>query len=262
MLIETCEALLPFPLVKSDDDYRVAFLFTAHNASASNEGPLTINLDGISTFDPNGLIVEISAEHFRIDARTAALLVCDPHISHSGGEALLYPNGTIAITASQRPSVGNIDNSTEFLRYITRDPVSAFFAPDPANEHYLTLSAMQAFFAFDSLSSSGDKAVPPSSLEVISDNLNRITTSIAKAFSSGYIVGTSFGDAKSSLLLDVNGYAERHQLVLGTNSRIFWIGVGLWVVNICLLTLLGRLMQWDEMKPFALQYILPMVEGP
>ncbi|KAF5361942.1 hypothetical protein D9756_002016 [Leucocoprinus leucothites] len=257
-------ALLPFPLERNDSDYRVAFLIFAQNTSDSTTTGIPISLEGIPTFSTTGLDLKVSLEPLSVDAATVALLVCDPHLSVSGGEVQLDANGTITVTRSQGPTLGNIDQSPEFLQNFMPGSIAAFFAPDTDTSLYVTIPALQAFFPLDGAEDADglfNKSMPPLPLQDISENLNGIATSIAKAFSSGFVIGEKFGGDASSMLLDVDGHVEKQQLVLATNPRTFWIGVGLWLFNICLLILLAWLMRWEEMKPFALEYLLPVING-
>lgn len=260
-------AVLPFiPTSYGTNDSRVAFLLSGENSQSSSitppgKGP-RLNLDGLPAFNTSGLSFEISLESWGLNAPAAALLVCDPHVEHSGGEVRLYPNGSFAITRSQGPPIGNIDNSSEFLRRIVQELVTAFFSPDVDREVYFTLPSIQAFLPdteFATLTDFSDHRFAPLSTKEIADNLNGVTTSIAKAFSSGAIIGESFGVPASSLLFDVDGWVEKEQLLLGANSRLFWIGVGLWLLNVCLVGLLGWLTSWEVMKPFALECILDVL---
>lgn len=259
--------LLPIKMKRDNNDYRIAFLIGGQNSQTPPTGVaflgFTLNLDGLPTFNNSALGLLLEDLNSSLDTPVAALLVCDPHIEYSGGEIQLDPNDSIAIIHDHGPLIGNIDNSTTFLSLVFQETIAIFFNPDFAEDQTFTLPAQQAFLPLGIIPKfnySNVPLIPLLSPEEISSNLNRVATSITKSYSTGAIIGESFG-VPTSLVLDVDGWMEKEKLVLATNSQLFWVNIGLWVVTICLLAWLGWLMDWRAMKPFALEGILDTLKN-
>lgn len=248
----------PVVIFNGDSDYRVGFLFSGQESQTSSSPTtpfpgLRVNLEDLPIFNASNLSIFGGTVHLKAPITT--LLVCEPHLEYSGGEVQLHPNGSITIIHSQNPPIGIIDNTSQFLGNIFRDYISRFFAPSFATSDLLTLPAIETFLPSTGFTaanfSNGGYIASPLSLKEISSNLNAITTSIAKYFSGGAIIGGGFGISASSALLDVDGWVENEKLVLVTNPRLFCNGIGLWFGTICLLVWLAWVMEWDEAVPFC-----------
>lgn len=197
---------------------RSAFLFVGTNSSIYNSSGFNGALSG-SGLDLSDLPTTYNATGFGFNGTAkplpllATILICNPRLTYSSANVILYTNGTLAVqNSNEQPVLGNIPAAQAMV--ITSNSLSnGIGTMDLLNEEPLISTISSALFLNSTSNNVGQTVLP---IDYINDNMDRFIASAAKAYANGYL------DPNDTVTVDVPATIQATRLALLT-SKPLWI---------------------------------------